>query len=203
MTSAPRERRRIGLLGGTFDPPHLGHLVAAECARVSLELDEVRFVVAGAPWMKERCSPAEHRIAMVELAVADEPSFVVSRREVDRAGTTYTVETLEELHEEEPAADLFFLVGADAAQNFDQWKDPERCLELATCVVVTRPGYEVDRSRPLLERFVHLDVPGIGISSTDLRRRFREGRAVRHQLPAAVERYVRAHGLFVATGGDR
>lgn len=194
--SAPRERRRIGLLGGTFDPPHLGHLIAAECARVAFALDEVRFVVAGAPWMKERCSPAEDRIAMVELAIADEPAFAMSRREVDRAGTTYTVETLEELRQEEPDADLFFLVGADAAQNFDQWKDPERCLELATFVAVTRPGYSIDRSRPLLDRFEYLDVPEVGISSTDLRRRFREGAAVRHQVPVAVERYVREHDLF-------
>ncbi len=195
---ATGDRRRIGLLGGTFDPPHLGHLVVAEVARVELRLDETHLVVAGDPWMKEDISPVEHRLRMVELAIEDDDHLVLNRTEVDREGVTFTVDTLEQLRAQEPEAELFFLLGADAAQKLPQWKEVERSLELATFVAVSRPGYEVALDDPILRQLHVLEAPSIGISSTDLRRRFRHGLAVRYQLPAAVEAYVREHGLYDA-----
>lgn len=188
--------RRIGLLGGTFDPPHVGHLIAAECARVALELDEVRFVVAGAPWMKHEAATAAQRVEMTALSVADDRSFVVDDCEVLRHGPTYTVDTLRELRDRHPEASLWFLAGADALAKLDRWHEPEACLELATFVCLTRPGYDLDLSGPLLGRVQCLHIPPVGISSTDLRRRFAAGEAVRHQLPVPAERYVRAHGLY-------
>lgn len=190
--------RRLGLLGGTFDPPHIGHLVAAECARVALRLDAVRFVVAGAPWMKDESASADQRAEMTALAVGDDPAFLVDDREVRRAGPTYTVDTLQELRSEQPDAALWFLAGADALGRLDRWHRPDACLELATFVCVSRPGYDLAGSGPLLDRVQRLEVPAIGISSTDLRHRFARGHAVRHQLPAPVERYIRGWGLYGA-----
>lgn len=195
---APGEARRIGLLGGTFDPPHLGHLVVAEVARVELELDATHLVVAGDPWMKEDISSTRHRVRMVELAIEGDACLRLNRTEVDRPGVTFTVDTLEELRAQEPEAELFFLLGADAAQKLPQWKEVERSLELATFVAVSRPGYDVAHEGPILSQIRVLEAPSIAISSTDLRRRFREGRAVRYQLPGAVEAYVREHGLYDA-----
>jgi nicotinate-nucleotide adenylyltransferase len=189
---------RIGLLGGTFDPPHLGHLVVAEVARVALDLDGFHLVVAGDPWMKSEISPAEDRIRMVELAVEEDEHLHVNRMEADRDGPTYTAETLRVMRAERSDAELFFLVGADAAQKLGEWKQIERALELARFVVISRPGYEVALDTPLLRGVMRLPVPSIGISSTDLRRRFRDHEAVRYQLPDVVESYVRQRGLYGA-----
>ena len=197
----PRGRRRVALFGGTFDPPHVGHLVVAEEARVALELDEVRFVVAGQPWMRKRCSPGADRVEMVTLAVAGAPGFTVTSVEVDRAGPTYTVDTLEALASAEPDSERLFLVGADAAARLSEWRDINRCLALATFVVVTRGGYDVVIDPALEERVVRLEVPAMDVSATDLRARFATGRAVRYQLPDAVERYVRDRRLY-ARGDD-
>jgi nicotinate-nucleotide adenylyltransferase len=190
--------RRLGLLGGTFDPPHLGHLVVAEVARVALSLDEVQLVVAGEPWMKGDHSAVEHRVRMVEIALDADPCLTVNRSEVDRPGVTYTVDTLVQLREGEPTAELHFLLGADAAQKLPQWKEVERSLDLATFVAVTRPGYHLVHDDPLLERVRELSVPHIDISSTDLRRRFAADEAVRYLVPPAVEAYVRERGLYGA-----
>lgn len=189
-------QRRVGLLGGTFDPPHLGHLVAAEVARVVLGLDAIHFVVAGEPWMKDRISPAEHRVRMVELAVADNDCFHANRTEIDRPGPTYTVDTLRQLSDANPDVELYFLLGTDAVAKLPDWKQGEEALKLATFVAIPRPGHEVTLEGPTLGRVRRLDAPAIDISSTDLRRRFREGGAVRYQLPAPVERYVREQGLY-------
>lgn len=190
--------RRVGLLGGTFDPPHTAHLVVAEMARVALHLAEVQFVVAGAPWMKETCSSAQHRVRMVQLAIGDRQPFVVNRREIDREGPTYTVDTLQELTAEAPDLNLYFLVGADAVEKLPKWHEVDKCLELATFVAFNRPDFPVELEGPILGRVRWLEVPAIGISSTDLRQRFAAGQAVRYQLPAAVEAYVRVHGLYGA-----
>ncbi len=195
--------RRIGLLGGTFDPPHLGHLVVAEVARVELALDEVQFVVAGAPWMKRDFSAAEHRVRMVELAVADHPRFTVNRTEVDRAGVTYTVDTLRDLRSRERDVELVFLLGEDAAAQLPEWKEVDGALRLARFVVLTRPGHEISGDDPRYERLERLEVPGIDLSSTDLRARFRAGGPVRYQTREAVIAYVREHGLYGAASGGR
>ena len=192
----PRGRRRIALFGGTFDPPHVGHLVVAEEARISLGLDEVRFVVAGQPWMRRSCSPGADRVEMTTLAVAGDPHFTVTSIEVERAGPTYTVDTLEALATAEPESDRFFVVGADAAARLPEWREVERCLALATFVVTTRGGYDVVIDDAFAPRVVVLEVPAIDVSSTDLRARFATGRAVRFQLPDAVERYVRERRLY-------
>lgn len=194
--SSVQDGRRIGLLGGTFDPPHLGHMIVAECVRVELELDEVQFVVAGQPWMKDDCSPAADRLRMAELAVAGLDRFTVNRTEVDREGPTYTSETLQELSRIDPGCELYFLLGADAAQRLDEWREVERALDLATFVVVTRPGYSLAPDTPMIDRVRTVEVPEIGISSTDLRSRFRDRAAVRFQLPQAVERYVYDRDLY-------
>ncbi|MBW3662646.1 MAG: nicotinate-nucleotide adenylyltransferase [Actinobacteria bacterium] len=189
---------RVGLLGGTFDPPHLGHLVVAEEARIALGLDEVRFVVAGAPWMKRETSSPEHRVAMTVLAVRDRGGLTVDSREVEREGETYTMDTLEELHEEEPDAEWIFLVGADAAAKLDQWHRVDEVLEAASVVVVSRPGSAAALPETIEERVTRLDVTPIGITSTELRRRFGTGGATRFLVPDEVAAYVHAHGLYGA-----
>lgn len=189
---------RIGLLGGTFDPPHIGHLVVGEVARVALGLGELQFVVAGEPWMKVRSSSAEDRCRMVELAIVDSSDFRLNRSEIDRAGPTYTVDTLRELATERPDAELVFLAGADAISRLPDWHEAEANLELATFVALSRPGYGLDLAGPMLGRVEELTVPAIDISSTELRRRFRDGEAVRYQLPLSVEAYVRERGLYGA-----
>ena len=199
--------RKIGVFGGTFDPVHVGHLIAAEEARVSLSLDEVVFVPAGRPWFKEGrpLTGAGHRLAMVELAVAGNAHFRVWDVEVRRPGPSYTVDTLEELRgglgEE---AELYLIVGADVLPELSRWQRPDRVVEMATIVGMRRPGAgEIDldqldgvspeaRSRTLL-----LDGPRIEVSGADLRRRVADGEPIRYMVPAAVERYIREHRLYV------
>ncbi|HVM20944.1 MAG TPA: nicotinate-nucleotide adenylyltransferase [Egibacteraceae bacterium] len=202
------EPRRIGLMGGTFDPVHMGHLVTAEQARVDLELDEVVFVPAGEPWQKtEKVTPPEHRYLMTVLATAANPYFSVSRLEVDAPGPSYTVDTLRRVraaleHQGVTRDRLFFITGADAMLNILTWKDAEECLELATFVAATRPGHDLaDLEREgLAARVTRLEVPALAISSTDVRERFAAGRAVRYLVPQVVEEYARKHGLYGTTG---
>jgi len=187
--------RRVGLLGGTFDPPHLGHLVVAECARIELALDEVRFLVAGDPWMKATRTPAAHRVAMAVAAVAGDAHLVVDDREVARAGPTYTVDTLRELRDAEPTTAWYFLLGEDAAGGLGRWHRVDEALGLATFVVVTRPG-AASGSDDHGFALARLSVPGIDVSSSDLRARFAAGAATRYLVPDAVGAYVRDHGLY-------
>lgn len=198
MADAPR---RVGLLGGTFDPPHLGHLVVAEHVRDDLALDEVRLLVAGDPWMKAGISPARHRVAMTRLVADDDDALDVDDREVRRDGPTYTADTLEELREEEPGVAWFFLVGADAAVELGRWKRVEAALELATFVVVGRPGSDPAMTDPLLRDIVRVHTPLIDISSTGIRERVREGRSIRYLVPPSVERYIAEHDLYGADHG--
>ncbi len=191
--------RRIGIMGGTFDPIHLGHLVTAEQARADLDLDEVVFLPAGSPWQKTRTVTAPgHRYLMTVLATAANPAFSVSRLELDADGPTYTVETLRTVRKALPDDALYFITGADAILNILTWKDADECLELAAFVAATRPGHDLgglDAQR-LRERVALLDVPALAISSTDVRNRFATGRSVRYLIPREVEEYVRKHGLY-------
>jgi nicotinate-nucleotide adenylyltransferase len=193
--------RRLGLLGGTFDPPHLGHLGVAECARVELELDELRFLVAGDPWMKSTVSPAADRTAMVRAAIEGAPGFALDDREVDRPGPTYTADTLAELQAEEPDADWWFVLGEDAAWTLPRWERIEEAFALATFVVVTRPGQRTPRREELPGDVVHLEIPQLEVSSTQLRARFGGRHATRYLVPDGVDRYVRARGLYGAADG--
>ena len=189
--------RRLGLLGGTFDPPHLGHLVVAECARVELPLDEVRLLVAGEPWMKASApTPAADRVRLTEAAVAGDPHLIVDTREVRRTGPTYTADTLGELRAEEPDAELFFLLGEDAAAGLPRWHRIDEAFELATFVIVTRPGHPAPPAAALPDRVVHLEVPQLEVSSTQLRRRYAARLGTRYLVPDAVETTIRELGLY-------
>lgn len=189
--------RRLGLLGGTFDPPHLGHLVVAECARVELGLDEVRLLVAGEPWMKGAApTRAADRVRLTEAAVAGDDHLVVDDREVHRSGATYTADTLAELHAEEPDAELFFLLGEDAAAELPRWHRIDEAFDLATFVVVTRPGHPAPPASALPDRVIHLEVPQLEVSSTQLRQRYAAGLGTRYLVPDAVEAAIRELGLY-------
>jgi len=187
----------LGLMGGTFDPIHHGHLVAAEEARYAFELERVLFIPAGHPWQKKRhVAPAEERYEMALLATRDNDAFEVSRIEIDRDGPTYTVDTLHSLRKEQPDAQLFFITGADAILEILSWKDPDEALSLATFVAVTRPGYELER---LPSRDIEvLEIPALAISSTDIRRRVAAGRPIRYLVPDAVAAHIADRGLYRA-----
>jgi nicotinate-nucleotide adenylyltransferase len=193
--------RRVGLLGGTFDPPHLGHLVVAECARVELDLDELRFLVAGDPWMKSTVSPVADRVAMVRAAIDDAEGFALDDREVHREGPTFTADTLAELHAEEPGTDWWFVLGEDAADTLHRWERVADAFALATFVVVTRPGHRAPARERLPAEVVHLEIPQLEVSSTQLRARFAGRHATRYLVPDGVDRYVRRRGLYGATDG--
>ena len=188
--------RRIGLLGGTFDPPHVGHLVVAECARVELGLDQVRLLVAGDPWMKSTESSAEDRVALVRAAVREEAGISVDDREVRRGGPTYTADTLAELTAEEPDVVWCFLLGVDAAVDLPRWERGAEALALATFVVVTRPGHGLEDATAEVRALPQLAVPELDISSTELRQRYREGGPTRFQVPPQVDDLVRDLGLY-------
>ena len=190
-------------MGGTFDPIHNGHLLTAEEAAVQFGLDEVVFVPTGHPWMKEQkeVSAPEHRYLMSVIATASNPRFSVSRIEVDRAGPTYTVDTLRELKGlDGDKVDLFFVTGADAMLEILQWKDPEEILALAHFIAATRPGYDLTRfeaEAPTRHPNVSvMNIPALAISSTDIRKRVGEGRPIRYLVPEGVESYIEKAGLY-------
>lgn len=195
---------RLGVIGGTFDPPHYGHLVLADNARAQLNLDAVIFVPAGMPPHKpERpISPVRHRMAMVEAAIRDNGAFRLSRVDVDRAGPHYTVDMLALLTEAHPGSTLFFLIGGDSLAEFGSWRDPAGILTLAHLAVMERPGCEGDvaalekRIPQIRQRLARLDAPYLEISGTDLRRRVREGLPIRYLVPPAVRRHVFTHHLY-------
>jgi len=190
---------RIGVMGGTFDAIHHGHLVAAEEARYAFDLERVLFVPAGTPWQKEaEVTAAEHRFAMTSLATRDNAAFEISRIEIDREGPTYTIDTLRSLHADRAEAQLFFITGADAILEILTWKDPDEALRLATFVAVTRPGHDLAElaSRGLAGRVEVLEIPALAISSTEIRRRVAAGRPIRYLVPDAVAGYIAEHGLY-------
>jgi nicotinate-nucleotide adenylyltransferase len=191
---------RLGVMGGTFDPVHHGHLVAASETAHLFALDEVVFVPTGEPWQKtERViSPAEDRYLMTVIATADDPRFSVSRVDVDRAGPTYTVDTLRDLRAEHPDAELFFITGADALASILSWRDPEEVLALAHMVGVTRPGHDLGAAHLPPGAATVVEVPALAISSTDCRARVAQGAPIRYLVPAGVERFIDKRGLYRA-----
>ncbi len=190
---------RLGVFGGTFDPVHVGHLIAAEQAREQLCLDRVLFVTAGQPWLKAHSpvTPARHRARMVELAVRGNPHFEASAMELERDGPTYTVDTLEEVAAGSDA-ELYLVVGADAASEIDRWHRPRRVLQLATVAVLTRPGVAggIPASLEGVGRWVSVECPPIGVSATEVRARVGSGRSVRYVVSDAVREYINEHGLY-------
>jgi nicotinate-nucleotide adenylyltransferase len=186
----------IGLFGGSFDPIHHGHLLVAQAAVEALGLDRVRFMPARQQPFKvgQHGAGAEERAAMVSLAIAGEPRFALERAELDRAGPSYTVDTLRALREREPNQELVLLIGADAARDLDSWREPDQIPRLARIAAFARPGSSLP-DLPYVWRT--LTVPAVDISATEIRRRVREGRSVRYWVPDAVASYITAHGLYV------
>lgn len=196
MNAVTARRPRVGVMGGTFDPIHHGHLVAASEVQQMFDLDEVVFVPTGQPWMKDGVSPAEHRYLMTVVATASNPRFTVSRVDIDRNGPTYTIDTLRDLRRERPDAELFFITGADAIAQILQWKDVTELWELAHFVAVSRPGHALD-IRGLPEAGVSsLEVPALAISSTECRERVGRGFPVWYLVPDGVVQYISKHHLY-------
>jgi nicotinate-nucleotide adenylyltransferase len=189
---------RLGVMGGTFDPIHHGHLVAASEVAHLFELDEVVFVPTGQPWQKSdrRVSPAEVRYLMTVIATADDPRFTVSRVDIERDGPTYTVDTLRDLHAERPDAELFFITGADALGSILTWRDPHDVLDLAHMVGVTRPGHDLSTAHLPDGAATIVEVPALAISSTDCRRRVGEGAPIAYLVPAGVDRFITKMRLY-------
>ena len=199
---------RVGVLGGTFDPIHIGHLVAAEEVRAQLGLDRVVFVPAGLPPHKltDDVSSVDHRLAMVKLAIVSNPYLTVSRVDIDRFGPCYTVDTIELLRDEwgQAAGDveLYFILGSDSLADIVTWHKPERLIRLCRLAVMERPGYRVDveeleRLLPGITSRVHfINSPQLDISSTDIQKRVRQGLPIKYQVPEAVADYIYQHELY-------
>jgi nicotinate-nucleotide adenylyltransferase len=201
---------RVGILGGVFNPPHLGHLVCAQEALVQLELEKVVFMPVGqAPHRELEDDPgAEARLEMVELAAGDDARFAISRAELDRPGPSYTADTLRELREKATGDELFLILGGDQAAALPSWHEPETVLSLATVAVVERSnwsrhaiGIKIGRLRGA-ERIRYLDMPIIQISSSAIRRRVSEGKPIRYLVPDKVANYIGANGLYGAENTD-
>jgi nicotinate-nucleotide adenylyltransferase len=192
--------RKIGVMGGTFDPIHNGHLIAASEAAHRFGLDEVIFVPTGRPWQKSdrTVSRSEDRYLMTVVATASNPMFSVSRVDIDRPGPTYTADTLTDLHAEYPDAELFFITGADALAQILSWQKLDELFELAHFVGVTRPGYELDDHHLPDGAVTLVEVPAMTISSTDCRRRVAEGHPVWYLVPDGVVQYISKRRLYRA-----
>ena len=195
---------RLGVFGGTFDPPHVGHLVVAVNARYALRLDRLLLVVAHDPWQKTQSRPvstAEDRFAMVKAAVADVDGLEASAIELERGGVSYTADTLRALQDEDAQRELFLIVGSDAAAGLPSWDRGDEVRRLATIIVVTRPGAEEGEPPPGWS-WQRLETPRLEVSSTDLRGRFADGRPLDYLLTPAVIDCIHARGLYRAPADD-
>lgn len=197
-------RRRVGLLGGTFDPVHIGHLIIGEEARTRLSLDTVLFIPSRHPWRKvgREIAPEGDRLAMVHTAVAGNPFFSVSNVDLDRVGPTYSVDTVEDVRQKEPDTDLFLIVGYDALLDLPNWRNPPLLAGTAHIVAVLRPAYWVDWAAleqvvpDARQRVAVLEMPAIGISSSEVRSRVAAGMSIRYWVPDGVMAYIAEHGLY-------
>jgi nicotinate-nucleotide adenylyltransferase len=203
-------KRRLGVMGGTFDPIHNGHLVAASEVASLFDLDEVVFVPSGQPWQKKRqVSAAEDRYLMTVIATAANPRFSVSRVDIDRGGLTYTKDTLRDLQALNPDSDLYFITGADALAAILSWQDLDQLFAVARFVGVSRPGYELAREHlaDVLDglpddALTLVEIPALAISSTDCRRRAEEGRPLWYLMPDGVVQYISKRELYRKPGDD-
>ena len=187
---------RIGVMGGTFDPIHHGHLVAASEVAQSFDLDEVVFVPTGRPWQKDQVTEGEHRYLMTVIATASNPRFTVSRVDIDRDGPTYTIDTLRDLKKARPDAELFFITGADAIAQIINWRDHDDLWSLAHFVAVSRPGHVLSTAGLPSSDVSQLEIPALAISSTDCRARVRAGNPVWYLVPDGVVQYIAKHHLY-------
>lgn len=191
--------RRIGLFGGTFDPPHVGHLVTAVNVRHALDLDVLVLMVANVPWQKEgtrAITPALDRLAMVQAAVADVPGLVPGRDEIDHGGNSFTADTLATLAQRHPDAELFTVIGDDAAAGLATWSRWEEVVERSRLVVVDRPGAPVELDDGI--DWIRVQVPRLEVSSTDLRERFTDGRPLDYLITQPVLEVIRSNNLYGA-----
>ena len=193
--------RRVGVMGGTFDPIHHGHLVAASEVQAWFDLDEVVFVPTGDPWQKTHrvVSEAEHRYLMTVVATASNPRFTVSRVDIERHGPTYTIDTLRDLRAQRPDEELYFITGADALADIFTWRDADELFDYAQFVGCTRPGHEMD-DRTLVaipaDRVTMVEIPALAISSTECRERTGRGEPVWYLVPDGVVQYIGKYQLY-------
>jgi nicotinate-nucleotide adenylyltransferase len=190
---------RIGVFGGTFDPPHVGHLLVANDAREALALDRLIFVPAGAQPFKVDTPPVasgQDRLEMVRLAVADDANYAVDDAEINRKGLSFTVDTLEHLSERNPAGRLFLLMGEDVLAGFEKWRSPARIRELATLVAVSRSGLAGSVVDPATSAVLRVSTRRVDVSSTEIRERRRTGKSIKGFVPESVERFIDVRGLY-------
>lgn len=190
---------RIGVFGGTFDPPHIGHLLVANDAREALELDRLIFVPTGAQPFKVDTPPVasgQDRLEMVRLAVADDANYVVDEAEINRKGLSFTVDTLEHLAKKYPGAELFLLLGEDVLAGFEQWRNPGRIRELATLAAVRRAGAAGSTADPIASGVLTVSTRRVDVSSTEIRERRRAGKSIKGFVPESVERFIDVRGLY-------
>ena len=201
MTAPTTTPRRVGVMGGTFDPIHHGHLVAASEVQAWFDLDEVLFVPTGDPWQKSHrvVSPAEHRYLMTVIATAANPRFSVSRVDIDRQGPTYTIDTLRDLRAQLPDDELYFITGVDALAEIFTWRAAEELFALAKFVGCTRPGYTMDEAALATipaDRVTIVEIPALAISSSDCRKRKQRGEPVWYLVPDGVVQYIAKYDLY-------
>lgn len=204
---APLKKPRLGIMGGTFDPIHYGHLVAAEMARGEFNLSKVLFIPSGTPPHKIRrdISSAKLRYEMVQSSIQDNPDFDISALEIERKGLSYTVETLRIIRQTWPEYELYFITGTDALREIFSWHEAEEILTLIQFIGVARPGFDasdfllrVQQEYPEIQGRIHyLEVPALAISSTDIRSRVRRGQPIRYLLPESVRLFIHLHGLYI------
>ena len=187
---------RLGVMGGTFDPIHHGHLVAASEVAAAFKLDEVLFVPTGQPWQKDQVTPGEHRYLMSVVATASNPRFKVSRVDIDRVGATYTIDTLNDIQAAYPDAELFFITGADAIAQILTWRDVDQIWDKAKFVAVSRPGHKLTLPKHPDGAIETLEIPALAISSTDIRKRAKAGQPVWYLVPDGVVQHIAKHGLY-------
>ena len=190
---------RIGVFGGTFDPPHIGHLLLASDAREALALDRLIFVPAATQPLKVNTPPiasARDRLEMVRLAVADDANYTIDDTEIDRKGLSFTVDTLEQLSRKNPGAKLFLLLGEDSLAGVDGWRSPERIRELATLAVMRRSGSEQSPVARIANDVTNVSARRVDVSSTEIRERLRAGKSIKGFVPESVERFIEARGLY-------
>ena len=203
--NSPTGIRRLGVMGGTFDPIHIGHLIIASEALHVFDLDRMVFMPTGRPWQKRAHSSSEDRYLMTVLGTAGNPRFAVSRMELDRVGPTYTADTMQQLRDFHGVdTSLYFVAGADAVLRLGTWERIESLAELAEIVAVTRPGFGLEslEPEPTWPRIQTMPMPGLDISSTDIRIRASQGRPIDYLVPAEVVSYIREHGLYMSEQGD-
>mgnify|MGYP002722015534 FL=1 len=187
-------RRKIGLMGGTFNPPHLGHLLVAEQVYEALDLDNIHFMPTAKPGHAagKETIDASYRVDMVDYAIEDNPHFSLNLTEVNRGGTTYTIDTIKELKEASPETDYYFIIGEDSVMDLAEWKNIEQLLDLVQFVGVKRPGYQAEVNFPI----IWVDTPELDISSSDIRQRVSEGQSIKYLTPDRVRDYIEDKGLY-------